>query len=286
MGKAIQQAVKSAFHKGNRTTSQPLISVITACFNAAGSLQNTIDSLSVQTDNRFEFIIVDGNSSDHTLDIIKANLDKIDFWISEPDRGMYDAMNKGASIARGTYLSFLNADDAYLKETINHVVTCAGFGDASVIHGNMIKVRDIDGQTYHREEFPNPSDMLRNMGVFHPSSFILASSFWKMDGYDTQYRLAADYNLFLGLWYKGENFQYINKPLAYFALGGLSNTGCGTYLEAVQMHKAHKTGNALRATRLLWKCRLKRISYRIVIFLANATGTQEWVRAKQKSRWA
>jgi glycosyltransferase involved in cell wall biosynthesis len=282
----MQSYLPAKFIQGKRITENPLVSVITACYYAGHTLQATIDSLRSQTDQRYELIIVDGGSTDNTDKLITDNLPDIDFWISEPDGGMYEAMNKGASVARGMYLSFLNADDTYLPDTIRQVVSCESFGEASVIHGNMIKIKEIDGKKYQRIERPNPEFMPQGMGIFHPSSFVLASAFQQIGGYDTQYKLAADYALFLALWQKGERFHYLDAPLANFSLGGASNAGCGSYREAIQIQKSFRTGTALKTTRLLWKCRFKKLARKFVFALAKITGTLAWIQDNQKSRWA
>ncbi len=282
----MQANSNAKFNLGLRNTESPLVSVITVCFNAASSLQATIDSLNIQTDKRFEYILIDGGSTDGTKELITANLSAIDLWISEPDGGMYYAMNKGAAAARGKYLSFLNADDSYLPHTISRIVSCAKFGTAPVIHGNMNKIKEIDGKIYHRVERPNPEFMPSGMGIFHPTCFVLESAFRQIGGYDTRYNLAADYALVLALWQKGQHFEYIDSPLANFSLGGASNSGCGTYSEAIQIQKRYGTGTALKTTALLWKCRVRKFARKSAYILAKATGTMAWIKNKQKSRWA
>jgi len=96
----------------------PQISIITVVFNAAEDLQRTIDSVRMQTGGSYEYIIVDGVSTDGTLDVIKANEDVVAKYVTEPDRGIYDAMNKGIQLARGTYVWFMNAGDIIYNEEV------------------------------------------------------------------------------------------------------------------------------------------------------------------------
>jgi glycosyltransferase involved in cell wall biosynthesis len=278
--------MQSAFSPGKRYTEQPLVSIITACFNAAQTLPATIASVAAQTDQRYEYIVVDGGSADQSREVIEAHLMHIDAYLSEPDAGMYHAMNKGAALARGQYLAFLNADDAYLPHTIAAVVGSEQFGKAAVLHGNLLKLRSIDGQVYEREERPRPEFMPRGMGIFHPASFVAAGAFRQMGGYDTRYRLAADYALFLGLWQQERPFFHIDKPLAYFSTGGRSNSGCGTYSEAVRIQRALCTGTAHATELLLWKCRLRRLALRWVEGAARITGLTAALNRKRASRWA
>ena len=100
-----------------------MISIITVVLNNEKYLQECIDSLNIQKYTNYEHIIIDGGSTDNTIKIIKKNEDKIDFWISEKDKGIYDAFNKGMSLAKGEYIGFLNSDDIfYSKKTLNYVV--------------------------------------------------------------------------------------------------------------------------------------------------------------------
>ena len=102
---------------------QPLITIITTVLNNEKYLQECLDSLHNQKYKNYEHIIIDGGSTDKTIDIIKKNENKIDFWISEKDRGIYDAFNKGMSLARGEFIGFLNSDDIYYSEsTLSYVV--------------------------------------------------------------------------------------------------------------------------------------------------------------------
>ena len=95
----------------NKSVSQPFVSIVTVVYNSEKYLQKTIDSIKNQTDTDFEYIIIDGGSKDSTLEIIKRNNSYIDFWISENDKGIYDAMNKGIKYATGKYIWFINSGD-------------------------------------------------------------------------------------------------------------------------------------------------------------------------------
>jgi glycosyltransferase involved in cell wall biosynthesis len=94
------------------------ISIITVCYNSVPTIEKTILSVSSQTYKDVEYIIIDGNSNDGTLNIIQKNEDKITKWISEPDQGLYDAMNKGIAIATGDVIGILNSDDIYYSNTV------------------------------------------------------------------------------------------------------------------------------------------------------------------------
>jgi glycosyltransferase involved in cell wall biosynthesis len=274
---------KGGLRKG---PENPLVSVITVCFNASSSLTATIDSLSKQTSSNYEFIIIDGGSTDATLELLQKHNNLIDKWISGPDQGIYDAMNKGAALARGTYLAFLNADDSYLTDTIAQVEKYLQYSQPAVLHGNIIKIREIDKQIYEREEQPQPELMPQGMGIFHPATFVKKEAFVAAGGYDRSYQLAADYALFLHLWQSGFSFEHLDGPLAYFSLGGASNDGCGTYAEAVDIQKKYNTGYASQTQKLFWKCRRKKALRQFIFGMARLTGTQRWINRVIQKRWA
>ena len=100
------------------TPEYPLITVVTVVFNGEATLEQTIQSVVNQTYDNVEYIIVDGGSKDRTLDIIKKYEDRIDYWQSEPDKGIYDAMNKGIELANGDWINFMNSGDSFYNECV------------------------------------------------------------------------------------------------------------------------------------------------------------------------
>lgn len=263
----------------------PLVSIVTVCYHAGESLPATIASVEAQTCSDYEFIVVDGGSGDRTLEVLRSSDAHIDHWISAPDKGIYDAMNKGAEMASGAYLAFLNADDRYAPDTIAQVQHALQSDRPDVLHGNMIKVRLLDGNIFERLEKPQPELMPQGMGIFHPATFVKRDVFAAAGGYDTTYKLAADYALFLKLWQEGKRFVHLDVPLAYFSLGGASNAGCETYREAIRIQSIHRTGYQRRTWLLWWKCRMKRWARQAVISLAHATGTTALLNRKVQKRW-
>lgn len=263
----------------------PLVSIVTVCYNAGESLPATIASVAAQTCSDYEFIVVDGGSGDCSLDVLRANNAYIDRWSSAHDEGIYDAMNKGADMASGAYLAFLNADDRYTVDAIAQVQNALQRDSPDVLHGNMIKVRLLEGKAFERLEKPQPDMMPKAMGIFHPATFVRREVFAAAGGYDTTYKLAADYALFLKLWQEGKCFTHLDAPLAYFSLGGASNAGCDTYREAIRIQAIHRTGHHRRTWLLWWKCRIKGWVRRAVISLAHATGTTTLLNRKVQKRW-
>ena len=132
-------------HSKESLINEPLISIITVVFNGIEHLEETILSVANQTYCNIEYIVIDGGSDDGTLEIIKKYLHIIDLWVSENDNGIYDAMNKGAKLATGSHLGFLNASDMYFTDAIQHVVNAISKNDFDYCFAPAI-VRTESGQ--------------------------------------------------------------------------------------------------------------------------------------------
>jgi len=205
--------------------STPIVSVITVCYNAVNTLEHTIKSVIQQSYPKIEYIIIDGCSNDGTVEIITKYDNYISKWLSEPDKGMYDAMNKGIQISNGELIAFINADDWYEKDVITYVVSnYQKVPGADVIHGNEIR-RSREGRLlWIRRPNQNYKNLIKGMTLFHPTCFITSKSYNQWGLYDIKYSLAADYELLLRFYLKGAYFCHVDKALANFRVGGLSWT--------------------------------------------------------------
>ena len=182
-----------------------MISVITVSYNAVSTIEQTILSVINQTYSNIEYIIIDGGSTDGTIDIIRRYEDKIAYWVSEPDRGIYDAMNKGASKANGEYIAFLNSDDWYELDAVSIIAQFAD-GKTDLISG-IIKLYKNNIFLYaHGASMDN----IYNEMIAHPSTFMRRDLF-------------ADYDLMLRLKKHGGHFVFIDKVIANFRLEGASS---------------------------------------------------------------
>ena len=178
---------------------QPKFSIITVTFNADKVLEKTIQSVISQTYQNMEHVIVDGGSKDHTLDIVKKYQEHIGQVISEPDKGLYDAMNKGIRMATGDYLCFLNAgDELHDKETLQHLVlTLKGKDWPDVIYGETAIV-DENGSFLHMRRLATPEQLTwksfkQGMLVCH-QAFLPTRALALKHLYDLQYRFSADFD--------------------------------------------------------------------------------------------
>lgn len=200
------------------------ISVITVCYNAEKTIEETIKSVVNQTYKNIEYIIVDGASTDGTMSIIEKYKDNIEVLLSEPDEGIYDAMNKGIEMASGEYIGFLNADDWYQKNAIENVVNIAQStsNDVGVISGqiNILRNNFIQRKTNHS----NIEDIWKEMPLAHPATFVKKSVFNDIGKFDLSLKISADYDFVFRCYLNKVNISYSELVFANFRIGGVSTT--------------------------------------------------------------
>ena len=182
--------------------SSPLITIIIAVFNGAETLQQCIDSVANQTYTNTQLIIVDGNSKDGTVDLLKVNHNKISYWISEPDNGIYNAWNKGLIHATGDWICFLGVDDYFWDDRVLEgiVGTLSGLSDnINVAYGQVMLLTKDDQPLY---KIGKSWDQVKNlfiksMSIPHPG-LMQRNSLFKKNGYfDESFRIVGDYELLL-----------------------------------------------------------------------------------------
>lgn len=204
------------------------ISVVTVVYNAAETLQSCIDSVVAQADCDVEYIVVDGGSTDGTLDVIRLNEQHIDKWISEPDNGIYDAMNKGLRLATGDAVGLLNADDMYADhQVLQRVVQRFKQTQADCVYGDLVYVSSANPAKIIRTwKSGEVSDAYFERGLIpaHPAFFIQTSALKDIGEYRTDFRIAADYEfMFRALHILKRSFSYIPETLVRMRTGGESN---------------------------------------------------------------
>ena len=199
---------------------KPLISVVTVVFNGEKHLEQTIQSVINQSYDNVEYIIVDGGSTDGTLDIIRKYEDAIDYWVSESDSGIYDAMNKGVSLAVGEYLAFMNADDWFEYGAIELVANRSLEQNPDYIFGDLNRIFDDDTIELHKGDL---STYKKYTPIGHQALFVKSKILKEMP-FDLKYRIMADYDSMIKLIDNNFTSIYIDKSLASFRLGGVSST--------------------------------------------------------------
>ena len=204
-----------------------LFSIITVTYNASRWLERTIRSVISQSYSNIEYIIVDGNSSDGTLDIIKKYQTSVTHWMSEPDRGLYDAMNKGMKLASGDYVWFLNAGDTLYSETVvQDMVNAVGGGNLpDILYGETL-IADSEGNPLAMRRLKAPEKLSwksfdMGMLVCH-QSFLVRRAI--AEPYDMQYRFTADYDWCIRCLKKADRVFNTHLILSRFLEAGLSAT--------------------------------------------------------------
>ena len=199
----------------------PKFSIITVCRNEGANIRRTCESIIRQTYHDFEWIVIDGASTDGTVTILNEFHAAMSQMVSEPDGGIYDAMNKGIAKATGDYLVFMNGGDTFASPEVLEWV--ANSPQKEMIYGNII----FEGVS--RKEVLYPSELkkgylLRDM-MPHQSTYFRRELFDTFGNYDTSFRIAADYDLYVRLLEIGDVETYhIAKPLAVFYLSGMSSS--------------------------------------------------------------
>lgn len=187
-------------------------SIITVCYNAENEIEKTVLSVLKQTYNNIEYLIIDGGSNDGTINIIKHYGDKIIFWISEPDKGIYDAMNKGLNHACGDYLLFLNAGDWLYDETVIAKVASAINDNATFAYGKIV----VQYSDFMYVTDPALECRSQVRSVLQPATFTKLS-YHKQHPFDIRFRSSADYKLYYDAFTKDkEIFQYIPMIVTNF----------------------------------------------------------------------
>ncbi|AEL26827.1 glycosyltransferase family 2 protein [Cyclobacterium marinum] len=207
------------------------ISLITVTYNSAQTLQDTISSVAKQEYPDIEYIVVDGSSKDNTVDIIRRNESTISNWVSEPDKGMYDAMNKGINMATGDVIGILNSDDFFFDTKVLAEIAAAFNTSSSpdAVIGDIVFVDDEDENKIIRRYSAKkwkPSKFAWGYMPPHPSFFVRKEFFDKLGPYKTDYKIAADYELLIRFLLKGKiNWKYLPIVTTKMRMGGLSTQG-------------------------------------------------------------
>ena len=205
------------------------VSIITVVYNNAHVIKSAIDSVLLQTYPNIEYIIIDGKSTDGTIDVITSYGAKIAKCISEPDKGIYDAMNKGLKLATGDIVGILNSDDMYMSEdVIEKVVAIFETHAVESMFADLVYVRpdNLDKVVrYYDSSYFSPAKFAYGWMPAHPTFFVKKEVYEKYGYFKTDYKIAADYELlarFLGKY--AISYFYLQQPIVKMRIGGVSTT--------------------------------------------------------------
>lgn len=190
-------------------------SIVTVCYNSLGTIEHTIHSVLTQHYKEFEFIIVDGGSTDGTVEMLKKYAKQIKY-ISEPDDGIYDAMNKGLSMSNGDFLIFLGSDDHFISSDVLERMANQLNDDNTIYYGNVLRPLNMDIYCGRYNKYKLAVKNISHQAIFYPRSI------YKNKIYDLRYKIFADYVYNMQLWRK-VNFQYVPLVVSYYNESGLSS---------------------------------------------------------------
>jgi glycosyltransferase involved in cell wall biosynthesis len=203
----------------------PLLSIITINFNNADGLKKTIESVVNQTYTDFEYIIIDGGSTDGSVSLIEQYQKHIACWVSEADRGIYHAMNKGIQRARGRYLQFLNSGDYLVSPTVTGQML-SGEPQCSFLYGN--RLREIGEKLHVEKSYQGRQITLMDMcrsTFYHSTAYIHTSMFTKYGLYDEALKIVSDWKFFLiAIGLHNESVVYKDVDMVWFDSTGISST--------------------------------------------------------------
>jgi glycosyltransferase involved in cell wall biosynthesis len=225
-------------HQQSTIDNQPLISIVTVVFNSEAYLEATILSVLNTTYTNYEYIIIDGGSTDKTVEIIKQYEDRISCWISESDRGIYDAMNKGIKLARGKIIGILNSGDLYNPETLKIVdqIYCKFSENQSlIITGAMERFDQLTKTKF--TQLRTEKDLKRNinfgMPLNHPATFVTKNVYETVGYFNPDYKICGDHDFIFRVYYsRSTKFIFTDRVLASMSMGGVSEKISSLWIRA------------------------------------------------------
>lgn len=203
------------------------LSIVIATYNAGKTLKQALDSIKYQTYTDIETIVVDGKSTDDTLDIIKEYSDVVTKWISEKDQGIYDAFNKGINMASGDYICFLGSDDCYCNyEVINKVANDLQI-DMDVLSAPIFIIDDSNKLQMKMNNRISKEDLLSGKMIPHPGLFV-KTSIMKKNLFNEENKIISDYEFLVRYILDGGKINFVNYPVVFFSSSGISSSGRGS----------------------------------------------------------
>lgn len=235
--------------------SECLCSIITVCFNSEKTIEKTIESVLNQTYKNIEYLIIDGKSTDRTMEIVKKYEPLFEGrmkCVSEPDKGIYDAMNKGIRMASGKLIGIINSDDYYEPTAVEDMVSAMSDESYQILYGAMRILKD----GVERSISIGSHLFLREGMIGHPACFVTKRLYDELGVYDTQFVSAADYDFMLRM---AENpnvhFKPVYKLIANFATGGMCASS-KAYYDLLKVQKKHGIITEKEYKKIVFKCKI------------------------------
>lgn len=223
-------------------------SIVTVCLNAEHEIERTLKSVLDQAYDDYEYIIIDGSSNDGTLSVIEQYIprfvarDVLVTVVSEEDGGIAEAFNKGIRLAKGEVIALVNAGDCLLPDTLKYVSECMSI---DILYGNIIWHDYKLGSDHIRKSNPRLSNLMYDMVITHPATFVRRDAYERVGLFDTSYRYCMDQELMVRMQQNGMRFTYVDKELARMYSGGISDSNLSPYSRRPSAF-LHNTANHAR----------------------------------------
>ncbi len=217
---------------------EPLISIVTVVFNSEAYLESTILSVLNTSYKNYEYIVIDGGSTDKTLDIIKQYEDRIDRWISESDRGIYDAMNKGIKLAKGKIIGILNSGDLYNPETlsiVDRIYREHSEDNNLIITGAMYRFDKLTKIEFTQIRTQRDLESKINLGMplNHPATFVTKDVYETIGYFNPDYKICGDHDFMFRVYHsRSTKFIFTDRILAAMSMGGVSEQTSSLWIRA------------------------------------------------------
>lgn len=213
-----------------KSLQDPLVTIITVVYNREDYIEETIQSVMQQSYDNIEYIVLDGDSTDSTVEVIKKYDYYISYWHSAPDKSMYDAINKGINLANGDIIGLINSDDILHRDAIKNVVDAFVKGDCDGVYGDLVKIDCNSKNLMYQSamKVTHKELLVSEHGTFvpHPTLYLARSVFKTVGLYDLQYKYTSDFDFVLRC-LKHVKLLKLNSVLVYFREHGDSITGQG-----------------------------------------------------------
>ncbi len=237
----------------------PLVSIVTVCWNSARTIEQTIRSVMQQSYDNVEHLVIDAASTDGTLDILRKYEDVLEYYVSEPDKGLYFAMNKGLELARGDYILILNSDDWYAPTCVETLVKAQAETGADFVSALANYVNEQGEFIRRQPSFPYDAGIYFRMPLRHETMLVSRDLYNRYGPYDTRYFVNADRALTTKMFQAGVTHHEVGKPLMFFRDTGVSSTDMGKlYGERERMLSRYFPGMAKENIALLARLHLVR----------------------------
>ncbi len=243
---------------------KPKFSILTASLNTKTDLSLTVDSILKQSDQDFEFILIDGASSDGTPESVRDRISEFTsppIIVSEPDKGIYDAFNKGLRLASGEYICYLGCGDkleSNALEIVKRKITTEP--DADVYYGILKKYNDDGAFTVYSS---SPENLFNCTMIPHQASFVKRDTYLKLGGFSLEYKIASDFEAMLRIFLNNGRFVFIDQILAEFKMGGISTRDSDGYYECMGILKKYGCVSKKEYRRKMMKKRLRDITRKV-----------------------